>query len=49
MAFMTWIRTIPFGSADDRFSDQAILQITLLASWFNSIHRVAGAPGVGRE
>jgi uncharacterized peroxidase-related enzyme len=31
------------------FSDQAILQITLIASWFNYINRVADALGVGRE
>jgi len=29
--------------------DQAILQITLIASWFNYINRVADALGVGRE
>lgn len=31
------------------FNDQAILQITLIASWFNYINRVADALGVGRE
>ncbi len=31
------------------FEDQAILQITLIASWFNYINRVADALGVGRE
>jgi len=31
------------------FDDQAILQITLIAAWFNYIHRVADALGVGRE
>ena len=31
------------------FDDQAILQITLIASWFNYINRVADALGVGRE
>jgi len=31
------------------FKDKAILQITLLASWFNYINRVADALGVGRE
>jgi alkylhydroperoxidase family enzyme len=43
-------------SADDHeglhaagFNDQAILQITLIASWFNYINRVADALGVGRE
>ena len=36
------LRTVGFG-------DQAILQITLIASWFNYINRVADALGVGRE
>lgn len=31
------------------FQDKAILQITLIASWFNYINRVADALGVGRE
>ena len=31
------------------FDDRGILQITLIASWFNSINRVADALGVGRE
>jgi len=31
------------------FDDEAILQITLIASWFNYINRVADALGVGRE
>ena len=31
------------------FDDQAILQITLIAAWFNYINRVADALGVGRE
>ena len=31
------------------FDDTAILQITLIAAWFNSINRVADALGVGRE
>ncbi len=30
------------------FEDKAILQITLIASWFNYINRVADALGVGR-
>jgi uncharacterized peroxidase-related enzyme len=30
------------------FEDRAILQITLIASWFNYINRVADALGVGR-
>ena len=34
---------------DAGFNDQAILQITLIASWFNYINRVADALGVGRE
>jgi uncharacterized peroxidase-related enzyme len=31
------------------FDDTAILQITLIASWFNYINRVADSLGVGRE
>ncbi len=31
------------------FDDRAILQITLIASWFNYINRVADSLGVGRE
>ena len=31
------------------FDDKGILQITLLASWFNYINRVADALGVGRD
>jgi len=31
------------------YDDQGILQITLIASWFNYINRVADALGVGRE
>ncbi len=31
------------------FDDQAILQITLIAAWFNYINRVADALGVGRD
>lgn len=31
------------------FTDQAILQINLIASWFNFINRVADGLGVGRE
>ena len=30
------------------FTDQAILQINLIASWFNYINRVADGLGVGR-
>ncbi|HYL98341.1 MAG TPA: peroxidase [Blastocatellia bacterium] len=30
------------------FNDQAILQITLIASWFNYINRVADSLGFGR-
>ena len=29
------------------FDDQVILQITLIAAWFNYINRVADALGVG--
>jgi len=31
------------------FDDRGILQITMIAAWFNSINRVADALGVGRE
>ena len=31
------------------FTDEGILQITLIASWFNYINRVADALGVGRD
>lgn len=31
------------------FDDKAILQITLIASWFNYINRVADALGIGRK
>ncbi|HZM98072.1 MAG TPA: hypothetical protein VFB70_01710 [Pyrinomonadaceae bacterium] len=31
------------------FDDKGILQITLIASWFNYINRVADALGVGRQ
>jgi uncharacterized peroxidase-related enzyme len=31
------------------FDDRGILQITLIAAWFNYINRVADALGVGRE
>ena len=30
------------------FDDKAILQVTLIASWFNYINRVADALGVGK-
>ena len=30
------------------FDDRGILQVTLIASWFNYINRVADALGVGR-
>jgi uncharacterized peroxidase-related enzyme len=33
---------------DAGFDDRGILQITLIASWFNYINRVADALGVGR-
>ena len=33
---------------DAGFDDKAILQITLIASWFNYINRVADALGIGR-
>lgn len=31
------------------FDDRGILQITMIASWFNYINRMADALGVGRE
>jgi alkylhydroperoxidase family enzyme len=31
------------------YDDRAILQITLIASWFNYINRVAYSLGVGRS
>jgi len=31
------------------FDDKGILQITLIASWFNYINRVADSLGVGRQ
>ena len=31
------------------FDDRAILQITLIAAWFNYINKVADALGVGRS
>lgn len=31
------------------FDDRSILQITLIAAWFNYINRVADALGVGRD
>jgi alkylhydroperoxidase family enzyme len=34
---------------NEGFDDRAILQITLIASWFNYINRVADALGVGRD
>ena len=37
------------GCARSGFDDKAILQITLIASWFNYINRVADALGVGRD
>jgi alkylhydroperoxidase family enzyme len=36
------------GLRNAGFDDTAILQITLIASWFNYINRVADALGVGR-
>ena len=34
---------------DAGFDDRAILQMTLIAAWFNYINRVADALGVGRS
>jgi alkylhydroperoxidase family enzyme len=37
------------GLRQNGFDHRAILQITLIASWFNYINRVADALGVGRD
>jgi uncharacterized peroxidase-related enzyme len=37
------------GLREAGFTDQAILQINLIASWFNYINRVSDGLGVGRE
>jgi uncharacterized peroxidase-related enzyme len=37
------------GLRNAGFDDRGILQITLIASWFNYINRVADSLGVGRE
>jgi len=37
------------GLRQHGFDDRAILQITLIAAWFNYINRVADALGVGRQ
>ena len=37
------------GLREAGFDDRAILQITLIASWFNYINRVADSLGVGRD
>jgi len=34
---------------DVGFDDRAVLQMTLISSWFNYINRVADALGVGRN
>ena len=34
---------------ENGFTDEGILQITLIASWFNYINRVADSLGVGRD
>ena len=34
---------------DAGFDDRGILQITLIASWFNYINRVADSLGIGRD
>jgi len=34
---------------DAGFEDKGVLQITLIASWFNYINRVADSLGVGRD
>ncbi|MEK7400777.1 MAG: hypothetical protein AABZ80_00285 [Gemmatimonadota bacterium] len=42
-------RPVIDGLRANGFDDRAILQITLIASWFNYINRVADALGVGRD
>lgn len=37
------------GLRNAGFDDRGILQITMIAAWFNSINRVADALGVGRD
>ena len=37
------------GLRSHGFDDRGILQITLIAAWFNYINRVADALGVGRD
>src|SRR5262245_62964256 len=37
------------GLRSHGFDDRGILQITLIASWFNYINKVADALGVGRD
>lgn len=37
------------GLRSHGFDDTAILQITLIAAWFNYINRVCDALGVGRD
>jgi uncharacterized peroxidase-related enzyme len=37
------------GLCQAGFDDRGILQVTLIASWFNYINRVADALGVGRD
>ena len=34
---------------DAGFDDRGVLQITLIAAWFNYINKVADALGVGRD
>ena len=59
MAMLVYVEKITTNAAkitpDDHaklrengFDEKAILQITLLASWFNYINRVADALGVGK-
>lgn len=42
-------REVVDGLRAHGFTDEAILQMTLIASWFNYINRVADALGVGRD
>jgi len=42
-------RKITSSCAPVGFDDRGILQVTLIASWFNYINRAADALGVGRD
>ena len=44
-----WCQRAELPPPPDANDDRGILQITLIASWFNYINRVADALGVGRD